>query len=140
MEKVYELRGCKISVVFMDKLIRIDQPKSLEQYLSLDLDNRTAILIKLIKTDYVHFANKELDITDDSMAVEIWGHVYTSRLAHALKRLIQLSLIENFADFVLKRSDVIDCGESNVDGNRKFWDALAHFKTIILSFLPSGVK
>jgi hypothetical protein len=57
-----------------------------------------------------------------------------------MKKLIRLNLIEDAADFIIKRSDTIDCGEAVIDQNRKFWDLLANFKGLILTFLPKSVK
>ncbi len=140
MKKIYEWSDCRIGVDFRDKLIRIHEPEALERYLSTDLVNRSAILVKYIKMDYAQLMKQELDITDDSMIVEIWGHVYASYLAKGIKNLVQLNMVDNVADFVLKRSDIIDCGESEIDSNRKFWDIIARFKGVILKFLPNEVK
>ncbi|WP_379085787.1 hypothetical protein [Pedobacter sp. UC225_65] len=82
----------------------------------------------------------ELDITVDSMVIEIWGHVYASHLAKAIKNLIQLQLIADFANFIINRSDTIECGESEIDSNRRFWDILSNFKGAVLSFLPKRLK
>ncbi|SUJ26224.1 Uncharacterised protein [Sphingobacterium spiritivorum] len=134
-EKIYELMGCKIPVVFTNQLISIKGPADLKKYLSEDIDNRSAVLVRHIKKDYFDFANKELLVTDDSMIIEIWGHIFASHIAGAIKNLVQLRLIEDVADFVIKRGDVIDCGESEVDSNRKIWDILSGFKGIILTFM-----
>lgn len=135
-EKIYELCDCKLLVVFETQLIRIKTPKALKKFLSKEIDARSTLLVDQIKQDYVSLMGKELEITADSMVIEIWGHVYASYLAKAIKNLIQLQLIEHVADFIIDRSDVIDCGESDIDSNRKFWDLLANFKGIVLNFLP----
>jgi hypothetical protein len=140
MEKQYDLSGYKISVFFDRKLIRISGPTALKQFLSKDLEARSAVLVNAIKTDYVRLFNSDLKISDDSMIIEIWGHVYASYLARAMKDLIRLKLIETAADFILKRSDTIDCGEAGIDENRKLWDAMENFKDVILHFLPKRIK
>lgn len=140
MEKHYELNGCQLIVFFEQRLIKIASPKALKKFLSKDIAARSEVLANMIKMDYAIFFNRELDISNNSMIIEIWGHVYASYFAIALKNLIQLKLIEKAADFILKRSDTIDCGESEIDQNRKFWDVIANFKDIILRFLPERVK
>ena len=140
MEKVYELNNCSLLVAFTKKLVIIKEPKALKRYLSKDIDTRSIILANVIKQDYLTLMGTELDITVDSMVIEIWGHVYASHLAKAIKNLIQLQLIENFADFIIDRSEMIDCGESEIDSNRRFWDILSNFKGIVLSFLPKRLK
>lgn len=139
-EKIYELSGHKLLVIFDEKLVRIKKPKALQKFLSSAIDNRSEVLVNYIKQDYFLLMGKELDITNDSLIIEIWGHVYASYFARAMKNLIKLQLVENAADFVINRSDTIDCGESEVDSNRKIWDVLANFKGIILTFLPKKMK
>ncbi len=140
MEKIVELNGCRLTVVFEPLLIRIKTPKVLKKLLAKDIDSRSVQLVKAIKQDYQALMGKELMISEDSMIVEIWGHIYAANLAKAIKNLIKLQLIENFADLIIERSEVIDCGESEVDSNRKVWDVLANFKGTILSFLPKHLK
>lgn len=140
MEKVYELNNCRLLVEFTAKLIIIKEPKALKRYLSKDIDARSLVLASLIKQDYLDFMGTELDITVDSMVIEIWGHVYASHLAKAIKNLIQLQLIADFANFIINRSDTIECGESEIDSNRRFWDILSNFKGAVLSFLPKRLK
>lgn len=139
-EKIYELSGHELLVIFDEKLVRIKKPKALQKFLSLAIDNRSEVLVNYIKQDYFLLMGKELDITNDSLIIEIWGHAYASYFARAMKNLIKLQLVENVADFVINRSDTIDCGESEVDSNRKIWDVLANFKGIILTFLPKKMK
>ena len=140
MEKIYELSGHKLLVCFEEKLIRIKEPKEIQKFLSQDIEMRSTVFVNYIKQDYQNFIGKELSITNDSIIIEIWGHVYASYFARAMKNLISLNLLTDFADFIINRSDIIDCGESDVDSNRKFWDVLANFKGIILSFLPKRIK
>ncbi|TKC12384.1 hypothetical protein FA048_01835 [Pedobacter polaris] len=139
-EKIYELSGHKLLVVFDEQLVRLKKPKALQKFLSTDIDIRSEVLANYIKQDYFLFIGKEFEITNDSLIVEIWGHVYASYFAKAMKNLVKLKLVENVADFIINRSDTIDCGEYEVDSNRKFWDILAKFKGIILTFLPKKIK
>ena len=135
MEKEYNLEDCKVVVHFEPKLIRIIGSEQLLTFLSGDLDKQTLRLVKLIKADYLAFTGKRLKITHHSLMVEIWGHLYTSKFADILKELVQLKIIENLTEWVKKRSDTIDCGEADIDSNRKFWDMLAKFKAIISKLL-----
>ena len=139
-EKVYDLNGHQLLVSFEEQLIRIKNPKALQKFLSTDIDRRSIVFVNYIKQDYFLLTGKELNIKNNSLIIEIWGHVYANYCARAMKNLIKLKLIANAADFIIKRSDTIDCGEREVDGNRKFWDLLAKLKRIILKFLPKGMK
>lgn len=139
-EKTYELNGYSLPVIFKDKVIQIRGSEALQQFLTEDIDNRTAVLVALIKSDYLLRTNSALEVDDDSMSIEIWGHVYASQMAEAIKNLIHLKLIEQMADFVIHRADTIDCGEKEIDSNRVFWDLLTNFKGLILTFLPKNPK
>jgi len=140
MEKTYFLNDCELLVVFEDKLIRIKKPEALQQFLSRDIELRSTTLVNHIKLDYLDFTGNALGITNDSMIVEIWGHVYASYVAKAIKKLIRLKLVGRIADFIIHRGDTIDCGENDVDSNRKFWDLFANFKGMIQSLLPKKIK
>lgn len=125
MEKEYNLDGCKVIVHFKPKLIRIVGTEQLLAFLGKSLNKHTLKLIKLIKADYLLLTGKPLKITDASLMIEIWGHLYVSRFAGILKERIRLKFIENLTKWVKKRSDTIDCGEADIDSNRKFWNVLA---------------
>lgn len=139
-EKIYDLSGHKLLVVFSNQLIQIKKPHQLKEFLSSDIKNRSEVLANYIKQDYFFLFGKELKVSNKSLIVEIWAHVFASYFARAIKKLIKLGPIENLAEFILKRSDIIDCGESNVDSNRKLWDVLSNFKGVILAFLPQQIK
>lgn len=135
MEKEYDLGGCKVVVRFEPKLVRIIGSKALLDFLGADLNKQTLKLVRLIKTDYLALIGKRLNITNASLMVEIWGHLYASKFSNVFKELIKLHIIQHLAEHVMKRSDTIDCGEADVDSNRKFWDVLSKFNNIITKFL-----
>ena len=139
-EKSYKLSGHHLLVEFQPQLIRIKKPRAIKKFLSEDIELRSEILVNYIKQDYFLIIGKELDIANDSIIIEIWGHVYASYFARAMKNLIKLKLVENVADCIINRSETIDCGENEIDSNRKFWDLLANFKGIILTFFPKKIK
>lgn len=139
-EKIYDLSGHKLLVVFNYQLIQIKKPHHLKEFLSRDIKNRSEVLANYIKQDYFLLFGKELMISNKSLIIEIWAHVFASHFARAMKKRIKLKPIEKLADFVLKRSDIIDCGESNLDSNRKLWDISANFIWAVLYFLPKRIK
>ena len=104
--------------------------------LSTDIDERTACLVKLIKTDYFALTGKELRISDNSLIVEIWGHVYAGYFMLAMKKLFRTQLTDYLAKIVLKRCEIIDCGEKEIDRNRRIWDMFALGKNLIKKLLP----
>lgn len=113
-----------ISVKCLDQLVQIKNDEALRSFLE-EPDTTGALLI----SDYVHELYERecgcpLAITRDSLAIEILGHVYLEFLADALK-LLQWKEIQKLVDEVKKRTDIIDCGEAEIDSNRIVWDSLA---------------
>lgn len=137
MKKQYDLAGCKVAVSYTPKLVQIAGSKELLLFLSTNLNANTLNLVKLIKADYLSLIGKPLKITNQSLMVEIWGHLYASHVANAIKELVKLKLVVDFTAVVIKRSDTIDCGEADIDSNRKFWDTLAKFNKVIIKLLPT---
>ncbi len=135
MERKYDLAEHKVVVHFEPKLIRIMGTDELLAFLNSNLNAHTLKLVKLIKADYLAINGKPLKITNASLMVEIWGHLYTSKFATAVNQLVQLSIIEQITKKIIKRSETIDCGEAEVDSNRKFWDTLGKFKSLIVKLL-----
>jgi hypothetical protein len=140
VEKQYELSGCSIKVYFFPRIIKIEGANALKRFLSTNIEARSQLLVNRIKVDYVACFNKELKVGNNSMIIEIWGHVYASRLAKGLKNRISLKLIQKLTALVIKRSDNIDSGEFGIDHNRIFWDLLSHLKKLILMIMPHQIK
>ena len=140
MEKKYELFGSLIQVSFQENSVHIVNDKELWQLLSEDIENRTAALAHNIRNDFEHTYKRPLEISEDALVVEIWGHVYFEYFALAIGNLVQLKLIEQLVDTMVKYSDVIDCGEPGYDSNRKVWDLLAPHKERIAGWLPKNIE
>lgn len=135
--KTYHLAGCAIFVTFQNQLVRIVAPEELARYLSTQIKPRSLQLATLIKTDYRIFFGKDLDISTPSIIVEIWGHLLASNFARSIKRHLNWEPICRFANFVISRSDHIDCGERRVDSNRLMWDILSPFRNALARFIPT---
>lgn len=131
------MEGHRVRVVLRDGLIQISNDEGLRGLLQDDMIARTEHLVAAVKADYEKCMDKPLAISDDSLVVEIWAHVYAERFTLALKQAVDLALIDAAADFVIRRSEVIDCGERSKDSNRFFWDLLASFKAFLARFLSS---
>lgn len=140
MEKQYDLVHCKVSVLYSPKLVRIVGSKQLLMFLEANLNSNSLKLVRLIKAEYLALYGNRLKISNASLMVEIWGHLYASQVANALKELIKLKIVGNLSDLVTRRSDTIDCGEAEVDSNRKFWDTISKFNGIIIKCLPKPNK
>lgn len=128
--------GHTITVLFQSHSVHITNDEALVRLLESDREQVTDELVRAIKEQFKLLYTYELDISDASLAVEIWGHVYCAELATVVQNLVQLKLLEKVADKVIGYCAMIDCGETGYDGNRFFWDMLAPFKTRIEGWLP----
>ncbi|MDQ7949053.1 MAG: hypothetical protein REI78_09005 [Pedobacter sp.] len=140
MEKQYELNGHTIFVEFSPGMLRIKGTNALQSYLSTDIEVRSNALVGFIKQDYRLFFGKEINISNKSMVVEIWGHLFASRFALRLKKTLNYRFIRKLSEKISTRSDTIDCGERLLDQNRLFWDVVSGLKPMILFFIPREIK
>jgi hypothetical protein len=135
LKKTYQLQAYSIDVSFEPKLISIETPHQLKQLLAIDTNMRSAELAQLIKNDYLNFFSVPLRISNRSMVIEIWAHLFASYIANAILNNFRLRPMRRFATFMLSRSDKIDCGEKHIDSNRIVWDLLSPFKFLLLPFI-----
>lgn len=128
-----------ISVSCTDRLVKIKNDKALLEFLE-DPETRGALLV----SEYVHDLyrkelGKELKISVDSLAIEILGHVYADRFAGVIKKL-GVKKISDAMDVIQSHTDIIDCGEKEIDSNRFVWDDLESLglKKIIYRLCGNG--
>lgn len=136
MEKLYELSGYQLLVVFNKGIVTIKDADTLAQYLAGAIEARSQTLVNIIKHDYLLLFGEALKISLNSLIIEIWGHVIVTFYANALKKRMQSTFFQKFAEATLKRSSSIDCGEFGKDHNRIIWNILASFKPLISAFIP----
>ena len=135
MPTILSVQGKNIEMEFTQRKIKLTNNDQLRALLAQQTEAATDSLVAAIKQEFKKTNNKEIDISSHSMAVEIWGHVYTEKFATAIKYLSQLSLINGIADKIVEHCEVIDMGESGLDSNRFVWDTLAPFKSMIAKLL-----
>lgn len=143
MDKIYELKGNKIKVALEPKLIRVYSNAQLWAYLegkaAVRLD-RFELLADIIKAGYKQHFGKALAISNASLIVEILVHVYCDYLGLHFNSIIQIKWIQALVKKLLKRAEVVDCGEKSVDGNRWVWDLLAGSQSLFISILPKKLN
>ena len=117
--------------------IKIRNDNALSDLLKVNAESSTQELIEDIKSEYFKLFVEEFKVSDHSMAVEIWGHVYAEKFADAVKNFSSINLIDRIADKILYHAEIIDIGEKGYDDNRFVWDGLAAFKSVIAGLLFS---
>lgn len=140
MDKIYELAGNKIKVGLEPQLIRVYSNAQLWAYLDGKAKARFELLINTIKADYEQHFGKALAISNASLIVEILVHVYCDYLGLSFNRLVRIKWIQALVKKLLKRAEVVDCGEKEVDNNRWVWDLLASCKSIFIWILPKNLN
>jgi hypothetical protein len=140
MDKVYELEEHKIKVGLELQLIRVYSNAELWKYLDGKANTRFELMVNTIKTDYAQQFGKALAISNDSLIVEILVHVYCDYLGLSFNRIVKIKWIQNLVKKLLKRAEVVDCGEKGVDSNRWVWDLLAGSKSFFIRILPKNLN
>lgn len=140
MDKTYELEGELIKVVLEPKIIRVYSNAALWQYLSVRPDIRFNQLADTIKADYKTEFGQGLAISNRSLIVEILVHVYCDYLGLSFNRLVKVKWIQSLVKKLLKRAEVVDCGEKEADGNRWVWDLLAPCTPVFIKLLPKNMN
>ncbi|WP_146146682.1 hypothetical protein [Taibaiella chishuiensis] len=138
-KKEYRFEGGIVEVLFQEGSVHIVNDTQLWALLEGKIKENTTTLVAWIVEQYRQLQGRDLAITGDSLAVEIWGHVYFEYYLLILKELVRLQLVADLLEPLLAKSDVIDCGETGYDNNRKLWDMLAPHKDFILGMLPGKI-
>src|SRR5699024_10004812 len=119
-----------------DRLVQITCDDALKNYLEAP-GNGALQLSAHILAEYKKRRESELNISQDSLAIEILAHVYSDSFAEAVSaagsRLpsVLSHTVHKLMKQVTVHTEIIDCGESSIDNNRRIWDALTPFKNII---------
>lgn len=129
-----------ITIDYDDMAVHVHDDQFLRDFLDQP-EKESVKLTTAIKAQYHQLFNKELAIDDDSLAIEILGHVYASKLFDLIDKasgILPESIKEaaqGVVDKIQTYTDVIDIGEAADDGNRKVWDALVPAKKIIYKLI-----
>lgn len=126
----WNLEFHNIGIKYEKKWVRIKNDQVLKDFLK-DPSTKGSILI----SEYAHKQYQKeigcpLNITIDSLAIEILGHVYMETFANIAAQLKIKSLTTALED-IKSKTNVIDCGELDVDYNRHIWDSLEKNKSLV---------
>lgn len=138
MKEILTIQGYDIKVIINEHSLHIDNDEALKKLLRADLKGNTDLLVQSLNDHFLQRNKKAFDVAPDSIAVEIWGHVYAEYFALYVKRLLDMKLIDGLLEKVFQICEVIDCGEKGYDHNRKLWDMLAPFKATIAGWLSDN--
>jgi len=132
-EKIYHIDNCQIiRVRFNQKIIHIPNNKGLKCIIK---DNNTKKLAQQIKSDYRSIFKQPLKISNQSLIIEIWGHVVIEKWTYRLARKLNREKVWTLHKTIYHHCKVVDCGEKSIDNNRKIWDFLSWFYPLFYFFL-----
>ncbi len=126
----------KITINYCDRLVQITCDDDLKNYLEEPGNGALKLSIYILE-EYNKRQQSELKISKDSLAIEILAHTYADTFSEAVSSIgsrLPSTLSKaalNLMEHVHAHTEIIDCGESDVDNNRWIWDSLAVFKKII---------
>jgi hypothetical protein len=122
--------GYDISMSFDSRVIHIRNDANLSNLLS----NQSAAsrqVARRAKEVYKLRRSKDFNVSAESIAVEVLGHVYPQRMAQAVAKVAPF--LKDKVGRILQRTDPIDIGEWGVDGNRLVWDLLAPMAWLVFN-------
>jgi hypothetical protein len=135
MYKSISVRNKSISVQLHENGIAVRSDEELSAVITTMPEAATDELVAAIKKEFRTQFNKDFDVTDASMAVEIWGHVFAEKFANAVKAITKVKLVNDLAEKICSRCEVINIGSHEHDDNRFVWDWLAALKPVIAALL-----
>ena len=129
-----------ILLCYTDRMVQIKCDDELMKYLALP-GNGAVELATYIKENYKKHRDKNLEITIDSLAIEILAHAYIDKFAESIEKINNrfskkdrnkiIQVMEKIRD----RTEIIDCGEKAIDSNRIVWDMLKPLSQVIYTLL-----
>lgn len=131
----YQKTATGISYYFTDRVVHVINDPSLKNYLDQS-GNQSLTLAAELKAAYQKEMGKSLDISDNSLAIEILGHVFVDEFSEkvgAIAEKVGLDSLGDFFDKIEGHTEVIDCGEKAVDSNRSVWDRLVPVKGLVFA-------
>ena len=130
-----------ITIIYTEKLVQIKTDQNLIRYLDKKGKKDARILAKHILNHYKQLSGQPLQITEDSLTVEILLHVYLDKLSKLLQKpnpIIPKELhkkLLSLSKSIESHTEIIDCRERSVDSNRHIFDSCAPFVDIITLLL-----
>lgn len=112
----------------------------LKALLNHDLITETAHLVREMKKVHHAAYGIPLQITDRSIEMEIWGHLYCEYIFYDIYRRIPWKPLGRLYRFVKYHCTVIDIGESSRDSNRFVWDLLSVGRKLIAMLLKRKLR
>ena len=128
-----------ISIQYDDRIVRVRTDRYLFDFLSRP-GNDSLELADYIHKTYKEKWNKELKISRESLSVEILIHAYMDTVFRRMDVIVDKiggpgRQLKKTLEFLEDSTEIIDCGEREVDSNRVVFDNLVPFRKILYKIL-----
>ena len=111
-----------ISVQMHERIIRVVNDEPLIALMKKEKHKGARDLARFLLAEYEQQFGTALQITERSLACEIYWHYYFLDKASTFERRHGK---RRFTSWLIRHIDVSDCGEQKVDNNRFVWDILS---------------
>jgi len=140
MNEIYDIQGFQITVVFKPGLVSIRCDSSL--WKMADRRNRADFrdLAGRIYTRHLAAYGRALAIRERSFLLEIHGHIYADYYLLRYGRVCRGLLGARRYKRLLQSCEVIDCGDTQHDPNRWFWDAFSRLDGVVYPCFPRNIS
>ena len=129
-----------ITIKYSPGMVQITCDDELKDYLD-EKGNGALELSGYILEEYEKCQGKPLNITQDSLAIEILAHTYIDSFSRAISKAKTIlpdvlePSVEKLMENIRRHTGIIDCGEKQTDNNRWIWDMLTPYKGLIYGIL-----
>ncbi|WP_455675453.1 hypothetical protein [Pradoshia sp.] len=113
----------EVSYFLSNKAVHIDNNDALKK--AILKPQAATEMAEIILKDHQSSYKQELPISVNSLAAEIYGHVFPEKVAEIMKKIPMPDSMEQALNKIMEKTEVIDAGHESIDGNRKIWDAVA---------------
>jgi hypothetical protein len=92
-------------------------------------------LVRKLKQEFKNEKSRELEISEESLMTEIWGHHFFEKIYLPFRGIVKVLFLQKIVNRLDTSLKEYDCGEVGFDPNRWLWDLLSHFNGFFSLFL-----
>lgn len=128
MNQVLHIYNIPISYSITTHGVHIIYDMPLHQLMQQAPSSGIAQLSAKAKADFEIVNQRTLNISENSLTLEIWGHYYFEKCFNRVSWLLPSFIFKKLIERVEKSMQEFDCAEWPIDRNRWIWDILSWFK------------
>ena len=129
-----------VKIKYCPGLVQITCDIALKEYLDKKGNGALKLGSHILRVYEEHY-KKALNISLDSLAIEILAHTYIDSFSRSISTAdgilpdVLEEPLDKLMESIKNHTEIIDCGESQIDNNRWIWDMLTPYKGLIYGIL-----